>query len=122
MLIVYDDQCPMCASYMRLIRLKKSVGEVTFISARSNAAQVCALQRSGYDLNAGMVVVLNGVVYHSAEALHVLGLLTTNSNFFNRLNNFIFSYRWAAKLIYPIFRLGRRLILRINRIAPVKHL
>ena len=120
MVIIYDDKCPMCASYLRHIRLKKSVGEIKFFSARSLSPHVIDLNLRGYDLNAGMVVAMNGAIYHGPAALHVLGLLTTNSTIFNRLNKFLFSRSWIAKLVYPLFRIARRLILWVKNIKPIE--
>ncbi len=33
--IIYDGECPFCSSFMSIVRVKKSVGDVRLIDARN---------------------------------------------------------------------------------------
>lgn len=106
--IVYDGDCIFCQNYVRLVRLRETVGPVELIDARSGDPRVAAYSKSGYDLDEGMIFDWRGRVYHGSEAVHVLGGLSSETGWFNRLNRVIFSNRTASTLLYPLLRAGRR--------------
>lgn len=110
-LIIYDGDCIFCQNYVRLIRLRETIGRIELVNARSDDPRVRRYQRDGYDLNDGMLFVWNGRVYHGSDAVHVLAGLSTESGWFNRLNSAVFSSRTASKLLYPFLKLGRRITL-----------
>jgi predicted DCC family thiol-disulfide oxidoreductase YuxK len=113
LVIVYDEACPFCSHYVRLLRLRETVGAVQLINARSADLTVTQLWRSGYDLNQGMAVQYGGRVYHGADGVHMLALLSTKSGPFNRINRFIFRSKRLASLLYPLLRFGRTVTLRL---------
>ena len=111
--IIYDGDCPFCSSYVRLLRLRETFGEVELINARECQEPVEELARQGMDLDEGMILVLNGEYYHGSECIHRLALLATVSNTFNRMNKLIFEREKLAAVLYPILRAGRNLSLKI---------
>lgn len=110
-LIIYDGDCIFCQNYVKLVRLRETIGKVELVDARSDDPRVAAYQRQGYDLNEGMLFVWKGQVHHGSDAVHVLGGLSTEEGWFNRLNKAIFSSRTASTLLYPFLKAGRRLTL-----------
>jgi hypothetical protein len=60
-----------------------------------------------------MLVVIDGVYHHGADAVHVLALLSSPIGAFNRLNARIFSSRTVSRLLYPALRFGRNASLRL---------
>ena len=110
-LIIYDGDCIFCQNYVRLVRLRETVGNVELVDARSEDPRVRKYQRDGYDLNEGMLFVWNGRVYHGSDAVHVLAGLSTEAGWFNKLNSAIFSSRTASRLLYPFLKIGRRITL-----------
>ena len=110
-LIIYDGDCIFCQNYVRLVRLRETVGNVELVDARSEDPRVRKYQREGYDLNEGMIFVWNGRVYHGSDAVHVLAGLSTEAGWFNKLNCAIFSRRTASRLLYPFLKIGRRITL-----------
>jgi len=110
-LIIYDGDCILCQSYVRLLRLRDTVGPVELIDARSGDARVASYWRGGFDPNRGMLFIHDGKVHHGSDALHVLALLTSEISWFNRLNRMVFSSRAASSMLYPFLKLGRRLTL-----------
>jgi predicted DCC family thiol-disulfide oxidoreductase YuxK len=113
-LIIYDGECVFCQNYVRLFRLRDSVGKVELVDARSGDARVARYWREGYDLNEGMVFVWGERVFHGDEAVHVLATLSSDRGWFNKLNAAVFSSRGAARLLYPFLKLGRRATLMLR--------
>jgi predicted DCC family thiol-disulfide oxidoreductase YuxK len=112
-LIVYDGQCPFCSRYVRLIRLRRSLGQVELIDARKDGPAVAELRAAGLDLDEGMALKVGDRWYHGDECVHMLALLSTPSTLFNKLNGAVFRSRPAAKLLYPFLRSGRNLALKL---------
>jgi len=113
LVIVYDGDCPFCSRYVDLVRLRDTVGPVRLVNARSGAAEAIELQQGGYDLNVGMVARYQNRLYHGADCVNFLALLSSDSGAFNRINRVVFSSPFLARTIYPILRLGRDLTLRM---------
>ena len=49
--IVYDGECPFCRNYVRFMELRKAVGNVDLVNARTPHPAVWKLVELGYDLN-----------------------------------------------------------------------
>jgi predicted DCC family thiol-disulfide oxidoreductase YuxK len=113
-LIVYDGDCVFCQNYVRFMRLRQTVGPVELLDARSGDPRVASFQRQGYDLNEGMLFVFEDRVYHGEEAVNLLAILSSSSSLFGWLNRATLSNRTAARLIYPMLKLGRRITLRLR--------
>ncbi len=111
--IIYDGDCPFCSSYVGLLRLRETFGEVELINARECQELVEELARHNMDLDEGMILILNGEYFHGTECIHRLALLATASNTFNRINKLIFERKRLAAVLYPILRAGRNLSLKI---------
>lgn len=117
--VVYDGECPFCSSFVTMYRLRELAGRVHLIDARSRHPLVGEVQRLGLDLNEGMAVLVMGKVYWGAEAMHMLALLGSGSNFFNRANRLLFRHQALARLLYPILVRGRLLTLKLLGRAPI---
>lgn len=115
MTIIYDGACPFCSTYVRLIRLKEAVGEVELVSARdTDHSLVRELLDNAYDLDAGMAVIYQGEIYHGAEAVNMLTLISTRSGFFNRLMKMLFSGKRTTRIAYPFLRLMRNIAVALK--------
>jgi predicted DCC family thiol-disulfide oxidoreductase YuxK len=111
--VVYDGQCPFCSRYVQLVRLRETLGQVRLIDARKGGPQVDEVRRAGLDLDDGMVLKLDGRLYHGADCINMLALLSTPSSGFNRLNAALFRSPTASRLLYPVLRAGRNAVLRL---------
>ena len=111
--IVYDGQCPFCSRYVQLVRLRETLGQVQLVDARKGGPQVAEVRQAGLDLDEGMVLKLDGRLYHGADCINMLALLSTPSSGFNRLNAALFRSRTASRLLYPVLRTGRNAVLRL---------
>jgi predicted DCC family thiol-disulfide oxidoreductase YuxK len=111
--VVYDGACPVCSSYVRYVRIKKSAGSLTVINARDGGPWVDRVRQAGTNLDEGMTLFYGGRLYHGVDCVHMLALLSTSSGAFNRINAAVFRRPTLAKVLYPILRAGRNLLLRI---------
>jgi predicted DCC family thiol-disulfide oxidoreductase YuxK len=111
--IVYDGQCPFCSRYVQLVRLRETLGQVQLVDARKGGPQVEEVRKAGLDLDEGMVLKLDGRLYHGAECIHMLALLSTRSGWFNRVTAAVFRSHTTSRLLYPALRAGRNAVLRL---------
>lgn len=118
--IIYDGQCPFCSDYVSKLQLEHTVGKVELIDARTDPELVTKLKNQGYELDKGMVFIQDGNYYFGHDAIHRLALLSTNSGWFNRFNNWLFSIKLLAFFIYPLLRLGRNSTLLLMGREPIQ--
>lgn len=119
-LVVYDGECPFCAAYVRMTRLRESAGPVMLVDARAGAHPVLdEIRAQGLDLDRGMVVKMDGRLYHGDAAMTALALMTTPSGVFNRAMRALFRKPGLARVIYPPMVAGRNLTLRLLGRRPI---
>jgi predicted DCC family thiol-disulfide oxidoreductase YuxK len=118
--IVYDGECPFCAQYVKLVKLREAIGPVSLINAREDHPAVRYLAEQGVDLNEEMALIMNGEHFTGPECMHRLALMSTDAGFFNALAARIFSNRRTAKALYPALRAGRNFTLRLLGRAPIE--
>jgi predicted DCC family thiol-disulfide oxidoreductase YuxK len=111
-LLVYDKQCPACDYYCNLVRIRESAGRLVLVDARDGGPIMDEITRAGLDIDQGMVVKVGGTLYYGADAIHVLALMGTSSGLFNRITRLSFRYRPVARVLYPMLRLCRNLLLK----------
>ena len=81
--LVYDGDCPFCATYVKLVRIREACGALELIDARAGGPAVDALVAAGYDLDGGMVLKIGAAYYHGADCIHALALMGSRSGPFN---------------------------------------
>ncbi len=111
--LIYDKQCPLCEHYSQMIRIRESVGDLILIDAREESEIMHEITQAGLDIDQGMVLKMDDNLYYGAEAIHMLSLISSRNGFFNRLNYWLFCSKYLSKIIYPIFRSLRNLLLKI---------
>ena len=112
--VIYDGDCPLCSTYIRMTRLTKAVGHPTLMNGRERPELVRALAENGVNLDAGMAVYYHGRLYVGSDAVHLLALLTTPVDLANRLAAAVLGRRSLARGLYPFLRAGRNLLLRLK--------
>ena len=105
--IIYDGDCPFCSAYVRMVRLKESLGAVHLLNARDGGPLVDEVQARGLSLDEGMVLKWQGRFYHGADCINMLALMSTPSSAFNRLNGWLFRSPTVSRVMYPVLRAGR---------------
>jgi predicted DCC family thiol-disulfide oxidoreductase YuxK len=121
-LLVYDEECPLCDAYCRVVRLRESVGELRLVNAREDSAVMQEITRRGLDIDQGMVLKVDGVLYYGADAIHALPLMSSASGVANRINHWIFRSRSRSRFLYPVLRAGRNLFLKALRKTTINNL
>ncbi|MEL7190268.1 MAG: DCC1-like thiol-disulfide oxidoreductase family protein [Pseudomonadota bacterium] len=119
LVIIYDGDCPFCAAYMKMLRLRDSAGAVSLIDARSDHPEVMRVKQAGIDLQEGMVVNYGSKDYYGDEALTVLSMLSSQSGLLNRISAWIFKSKFRASLLYPPMKLGRAFTLKLLGRKPI---
>jgi predicted DCC family thiol-disulfide oxidoreductase YuxK len=118
--VIYDGDCPFCASYVSMMRLREAVGEVVLVNAREGDARVRAVQKAGYDLDTGMVVLWRDEVFFGDGAVHLLATLSSGKDgLFDRIQRAAFANPRRAARLYPVLAAGRRLFLRLVGRKPI---
>lgn len=113
--IYYDGDCPFCAAYTRMLRLRATVGRVELIDARGDDPRLAELRALGVDFNSGMAVRHGGRLWLGAEAMGLLAVLSEEGGILRAVMR---SPRRAA-LVYPALRWGRGVLLRILGRRPI---
>ncbi|MBR9909046.1 MAG: DUF393 domain-containing protein [Gammaproteobacteria bacterium] len=112
--IVYDGECPFCSSYVTLVRLRETVGQIVLLNAREDIGEIAAeIRREKLQLDEGMAVKYRQHWYHGAAAIQLLAQLGSTDNGFNKLNRWLFRSTLASRVLYPVLRFFRNLTLRL---------
>ena len=111
--LVYDGDCPFCSRYVALLRLREAMGGMRLVNARDGGPEVTAIRARGLDLDEGMVLLLGERMYHGADCINRLALMSSGSGLFNRVNAAIFRSPRASAVLYPVLRTGRNTVLRL---------
>ena len=117
--VVYDGDCPLCSAYVTQLRLKETAGCLDLVDARQHPETVEALDRRGYRLDEGMVVIAGDQAYHGSDAIHALALMSSRSGWLNRLNYWVFRSHTLSAALYPALVAGRRALLWLLGRAPL---
>jgi hypothetical protein len=78
---------------------------------------------AGLDLDEGMVLKYGGRLYHGADCLNMLSLLSSRQGWLNSLMALAFSRSGIARMVYPMLRTGRNATLSLlgrSRIQTVR--
>lgn len=113
--LIYDNECLLCRQTAKAIRLKKAVGQLVTINARTEHPLVAEVINKGYNLDEGIVIKYFDQFYYCTDAINLLALLSTPVNMFNRINAFLFRHQRIAKALYPILKLIRKFLLLVRR-------
>lgn len=120
--LVYDDECPVCRTYCRYVRIRETVGRLRLVDARQPGPLMDEITAAGLDIDQGMVLKIGEAMYYGSDAIHMLSLLGTRVGWFNRLSFLVFGTRWGARFFYPIGRAFRNLLLKLLGIAYIDNL
>lgn len=111
--LIYDGDCPICSAYCKAVALRALDPDFKIVNAREDHTLVADMKGLGFDMDEGFLLRLHGRYYHGVEAIHRLSFLTTRAGLFNRVNYWVFRSEYRARLLYPVLRGGRSLLLRL---------
>lgn len=112
-LLVYDKECPACNNYCQSIRIRKDIGELEIVDAREHSDVREEITRMGLDIDQGMVLKMESQIYYGSDAIHALALISSSSEWFSRLNYWIFKSKKRAYFFYPLLRTCRNILLKL---------
>jgi predicted DCC family thiol-disulfide oxidoreductase YuxK len=121
-LLVYDKECPACNYYCRLARIRETVGDLKLVDAREPGSTMVEITAAGLDIDQGMVLIIGDEMHYGSDAIHMLAMLGTRTGFFNRLSYHVFRSKRVSRVLYPIFRSSRNLLLKILRKTKINNL
>lgn len=117
--LVYDGECPLCRNYARYLAARQNRGRLRLVNARDGGPLAQEIRDLPHNLDDGMVLKLHGRYYPGAEALYILAWQSDRRGFFGRLNGLLFRSATAARLGYPLLKLGRRCLLKLKGVPPL---
>jgi len=121
-LLVYDKECPACDYYCQIVRIIESVGELKIVDARESSEVMDEITEHGFDIDQGMVLKVGEEIYYGSDAIHVLALISSRSGFFNRVNYWLFRSKRLSRILYPLLRFCRNLLLKILKKTKINNL
>ena len=121
-LLVYDKECPACNSYCQVVRIRETVGALKLVDARESSAVMDEITAQGLNIDQGMVLKMGGRLYYGSDAIHAMALISSRSGIFNRLNYWMFKSPVLSRLLYPVFRFFRNLLLKLLRKTKINNL
>ncbi len=121
-LLVYDKECPVCDAYCRMVRIRESVGTLRLVNARDAGAVMDEITSKGLDIDQGMVLKVENVLYYGSDAIHALSLMSGASGIFNRVNYWIFRSKKLSQILCPVLRFFRNLLLKTLRKIKINNL
>lgn len=117
--LIYDGECPFCSQYVRMARLRAVLGEMRLIDARDGGHEVKDARDRGFILDEGFILNIDGRYYSGADCIHMLALMSSRSNVFNKLTHAVFKNERRSRVLYPLLRAGRNTLLRLTGRQPM---
>ncbi len=120
--VVYDGECPLCRTYVKLINPDDSIGSVDLVDARHPGVVRQELTRRGFDLDQGMVVITDEQVYFGGAAVSQLSRVGRRNHWLNRFFFLLFRSELSSSFFYPVLRGFRNLALWIANVPQINNL
>ncbi|WP_053332581.1 hypothetical protein [Candidatus Jidaibacter acanthamoebae] len=80
--------------YCTEIKIKKDIGNLTFINAHKPSTLMNEIISKGLDIDNGMVLKVDESIYYGREAIHILTLLSTPIGLFSKKIILFFDLRF----------------------------
>lgn len=110
--LVYDRECPACDAYCNVVRVREDAGDLEIVDARERSDVLDEVTARGLDIDEGMVLKVGDELHYGSDAIHALARLSNRSGVFNRFNYWLFRSRAVSKVLYPLLRFLRGLMLK----------
>jgi predicted DCC family thiol-disulfide oxidoreductase YuxK len=121
---VYDGECPMCSAAAAAFQVRKAVGALHLVNARTDLAHpaLAEVNAARLDLDAGMAIKYGGRLYHGADALHLMALIGSEHGWLNKMNALLFRKKSVARIAYPFMRAVRNLAVALKGSGKINNL
>jgi predicted DCC family thiol-disulfide oxidoreductase YuxK len=111
--IIYDGECPFCSRFVELYRIRKNVGVVRLTNVRERPDLIAAFNRTGIDIDNGMIVKWDGRDFYGASAVSLLSMLAAEDGLWSKVNALLFKNPQRARRVYPFLVFGRKVALKL---------
>ncbi|MGM0623884.1 MAG: DCC1-like thiol-disulfide oxidoreductase family protein, partial [Campylobacterota bacterium] len=98
--LYFDKECPFCKNYATYLQLQKNYA-VQLKDARQYPKEIEQLRQSGYDIDEGVIVVLEGQTFHGVAAIELIDTLSHDKRFLTKLIRFLIRLK-LLKVLYPL--------------------
>lgn len=110
--VLYDGECPICASYMALLELRRFHPDIEILDARKHPTLVARLRALGFEVNDSLLVKLGPTVYAGSDATRLLSDLSSQQPWVRRIGVWAIGGAPWSRSLYPYLRGARNLLLR----------
>lgn len=111
--LLYDRECPACEFYCQRVAVADDKGRLVRIDAREPGEIMDEVTALGLDIDEGMVLRVDDRLYYGAAAIHQLAKLSSNDTLFNRSARLLFGSERMARILYPVLKACRNLLLKM---------
>lgn len=112
--LLYDGECPVCAGFVAFGEFRRRHPGIALLDARHEPDLVASLRAKGYDVNDGMVLVIDGRLYFGGDASRKLSSYSVGLPV---------AKRGAMAVVkatpYPLLRGARNALLRLRGKPPI---
>jgi predicted DCC family thiol-disulfide oxidoreductase YuxK len=109
--LVFDGGCPFCRHFAELSELRGGIPDLQIRDGRADHALRAELNRRGYRLANGAMVLLGDRVLHGAEAIQWICTRMNPSDRLLSLMAPLLAAKPRSRAVYPLLLLARRLAL-----------
>ena len=111
--IIYDEECPFCADFVALNNLRKSGYLVRLVNARENEDELVSDLSAKYNLDDGMIVIVDGSVLYGAAAAMFIAASYSRRGIRSAMYALLLSNKHMALAVYPVLVALRKFFFRI---------
>lgn len=114
--VLYDGDCPFCSAYSRFARISVQLPGLRLLNARDGGPEVDLVNSLGLDLDQGMVLQEDGILYYGRACMHRLSQLSTRRRLPNKALGFMMQPGFVGEMLYRIFvRIRRATLFLLGR-------
>ena len=110
--LYYDKECPFCNQYSKYVELKK-IFNIEVINARENPKTLKKFNDLGYDINKGMLIEYEEMVYQGSDAIQMIDKHLSKNTIQDKFLSMIVNLPGFKSIFYPIAKIFRRVILKV---------
>lgn len=112
--VLYDGECPVCASYIAMSGLGETLDDPAPVDARQEPELVEAMRRQGLEINDGMIASVGGRIYYGPEVTRLIAERAAKAPATARGLLYVIGRAPWSRALYPLLVKGRRLLLRLR--------
>ena len=117
---LYDGKCPLCQFGVKNYQLDRQYGELNVVDIREETALKKEAQAQGFDLDRNVVVKHGDQFYDGGDALHYMAMRADKRGWLGRILPVVFRSRVMSRLLYPLLRNTRRVLLWLRHVPTIK--